>query len=241
MRSALFYICREASPMTKALLLLFSFLLLSLPLTAASQSNPAEAAFPEYRASAGRLDADGLPTSGAQLCLQKQPVCFDMPHLAAKGSPSVIYEFGLDPKVELVRVGGGGNLVLFAATYSGGGSGLLTRLSMLRYSAAKNALEDLLPETTVSEVSNYELWQIPEMSPYPLLVTANMYWDFGEQETHFDPHRFAIRVLTYDAKTGKYRQCLSYRTARKYNSEDPIVLKPEHAAILHRLKARMAR
>jgi hypothetical protein len=226
--------------MTKAQYLLGALLLLAPTLHAAPKAKPAEAAFPDYRVSEGKLDQDGLPMDGARLCLQRQPVCFQTPHLAAKNSPEVVYEFGLEPAAMLAPVHGGGSVVLFASTFSGGGSGLLIRLNLLRYSPAKKTLEDLLPETTVSEISNYDLWQIGTVSRYPLLVMANAYWDFSTQETHYAPHRFFITVLAYDTTSGRYKQVLRYRTARKYASEDPVVLKPERRVILQRLNLKTA-
>ncbi len=92
--------------------------------------------FPSFKLLSGATDSDGFPTSGAKLCLLKATgICFQMPSYNGYSGGSVTYEFGLDPVGERVPVTGDGSMILFSAQFSGGGSGTLDRLAILRYGA----------------------------------------------------------------------------------------------------------
>jgi len=195
--------------------------------------------FPRFKLIASPLDQDGIsPTSGAKLCtLQTKPVCYAMPAEMAKGGTQVEYQFGLDPVSERILVGDGGSVVFFLATFSGGGSGTLERAVLLRYQP-DGTIVNLLPYVAVTNVSQRQMWRLPDVSDYPVLVTADFIWDFAAHETHLSPHRFEIQAWKYDPAQDRYARAFSYRTAKKYDSGDssPVnVLKPERAEILRRL------
>ena len=195
--------------------------------------------FPRFRVAAGRVDADGMPLSGAKLCVLSKPgICYRLAAHAAYGSPSVIYEFGLEPEAEVLRLPNGGSWVFFSGRYSGGGSGTLDRLAVLRYRSAGSGGEivDLLPYVAVTNVSERAMWMVPGASAYPVLVCADFVW--GEGETHFSEHLYQVEGWRFDPGVDHYVKAFSYRTAKKYNGGDaePIrVLGPERGEILRQL------
>jgi hypothetical protein len=90
--------------------------------------------FPHFRLIPGNVDSDGFPTAGAKLCLLKPANdCYQMPSNTGYSSGSVVYTYGLDPRSERLSLKGGGSLVFFSAQFSGGGSGTLDSLAILRY------------------------------------------------------------------------------------------------------------
>jgi hypothetical protein len=180
--------------------------------SAAPRSRP----FPHFTQKEGKLDADGLPTSGATLCVfDGRNVCFEMP--PKEGSKNLTYEFGLEPHSERLPLADGSSWVFFTAMFSGGGSGTLTRFAVLRYSY-DGKIENLLPWVGVTNVSQYAMWSLPEVSPYPMLILADFVW--GKGESHFDRHFYNVSVWKFDPKFDHYFQAIEYRTAQKYSSGD---------------------
>lgn len=199
--------------------------------------------FPGYKQMQGQVDKDGFPTSGAKLCLiATADVCFAMPsHPYPEADAKGVYEFGLEPKSERLELPGGGALVLFTGTFSAGGSGTLERLVVLRYEA-DGSITNLLPYVAVTNQSDRAMWQLPEMSPLPILVTADFLWDFGSGETHLSKHFYQIHAYRYDASQDRYVEALSYKTAKRYPGLDDVervrVLVPEREEIVRRLRGR---
>jgi hypothetical protein len=201
--------------------------------------------FPRFQMTPGKADQDGvLPKSGARLCtLQAKPVCFTMPpHLET--SVRVEYEFGLDPVSERLPVQGGGSVIFFLATFSGGGSGTLERAALLR-SEPDGSLTNLLPYVAVTNQSQRQMWTLPEISPYPVLVTADFLWDFAAKETHFARHFYEVTVYRYDPAEDRYTKAFSYKTRKKYAGLDERnsvqVLGPEREEIIRRLATAISR
>jgi len=215
------------------------FALLATPALASGQASevPRPQPFPHFTQKEGRLDADGLPISGATLCLAEMSnLCFEMP--SKQESKDLTFEFGLEPHSERLLLADGGSLVFFTAMFSGGGSGTLTRFAVLRYTL-DGKIENLVPWAGVTNVSQYAMWNLPEASPYPLLVLADFLW--GKGESHFDPHFYNLSVWKFDPKLDHYSKAFEYRTARKYSGGDskPIrVLGPERQEILRRLESK---
>jgi hypothetical protein len=197
--------------------------------------------FPQFTLSEGRLDADGLPISGAKLCLiEQKDVCYHMPSETYGGS-KVTYEFGLEPHAKRLQLADGGSWVLFTAMFSGGGSGTLTRFALLRYlrdpKGAK--IENLLPWVGATNVSEWATWDVKGASANPILVRADFLW--GEGETHFESHFYKVSAWRYDPEVERYIQAFEYKTSRKYGGGDetPIrVLEPERGEITRRLTGR---
>lgn len=196
--------------------------------------------FPRYKQMQGKLDADGLPISGAKLCLlSSSDTCFTMPsHAVSENDMKYPFQFGLEPKSERLSLANGGSLIFFTGTFSGGGSGLLERLALLRF-GYDGKITDLLPYITVTDQSDRAMWQLPAISSYPILVTADFLWDMDAGETHFAHHFYQVRAYHYDPKLDRYVEAFSYKTSRKYAGEDDAdrirVLAPERAEILRRL------
>jgi hypothetical protein len=192
--------------------------------------------FPDFRLIQGNVDSDGLPNSGAKLCLLKPAnLCYQMPSNGGYSSGSVVYDYGLDPQYERLSLKAGGSLVLFTARFSGGGSGTLDSLAILEYENGK--IVNLLPFVGVTNQSDRAVWVIPETSSFPILVTADFYWADGE--THFANHSYTVTTYRFDTQIGRYSKAFSYRTSKKYPGLDGAdqvhVLKLERAEILKRL------
>jgi hypothetical protein len=88
-----------------------------------------------------------------------------MPSSKAEASDSVVYEFGLDPVSKRLPLPGGGALVFFSAQFSGGGSGTLDRLAILRYEI-DGKIVNLLPFVGVTNQSDRTVWQITSVSNF---------------------------------------------------------------------------
>lgn len=193
----------------------------------APHTNP----FPGYKISAGKVDGDGLPTSGAKLCLLAKPDrCFQMHAETASGN-----QFGLEPHAQRLPLPGGGSWVYFTAMFSGGGSGTLTQLAVLRFDPS-GEIVDLLPYVAATNVSEHAMWTVPKASSYPILVHADFIW--GDGETHFDRHFYTVEAWRFDPKLDRYVKAFSYQTSKKYGGGDvqPVtVLQPEREEIIKRL------
>lgn len=180
----------------------------------------------------GRQDSDGLPTSPARLCVGAAPVesCYE--------PPSDEFKFGIAPQARTIASLDGYLLVLFTATFSGGGSGLLTNFALLKIQ--DGALTDLPPRVQLTDQSEYKIWNLPEVSQLPVLVTADFVWDMNAGETHFAPHRYRISAYVFDPLTGKYSERVQYRTKKKYPGEDDVaaifVIGAEQPVILSALR-----
>lgn len=193
----------------------------------------------QYRVLPGNLDADGLPTTSARICLGAAGTnhCYT--------PPSEKYAFGLEPKAETIGTRVGHDLILFTATFSGGGSGDLTNLAILEERGGEFA--NLLPTVQLTNQSEYKRWNLPEISSLPILATADFVWDFDamkasnySEETHFARHRYKICVYIFDPQTRKYLQRIDFVTQKKYPGLDEAdsirVLDAERKAILAKLQ-----
>jgi hypothetical protein len=193
----------------------------------------------QYRVIPGKLDADGLPTTSARICLGTTGTdrCYT--------APSDKYAFGLDPKAETIGRLNGQDLILFKATFSSGGSGELTNLALLE--GRPSELVNVLPSVQLTNQSEYKLWNLPQISGLPTLATADFVWDFAAMkasnyadETHFAHHRYQISVYIFDQKVQKYLERIHYMTTKKYPGLDEAdsvrVLDAEKKAILAKLE-----
>jgi hypothetical protein len=188
------------------------------------------------------LDADGLPVSGASVCLLGKPhLCYQMPSETYPESSSVKYEFGLEPHSERLPLVDGGSWLFFSAMFSGGGSGTLTGLAVLRFEgdSGEGRIVNLMPWVGATNVSQWAMWTLPHISKYPVLVHADFIW--GQGETHFSSHLYKVEAWEFDAVADHYARAFEYKTSRKYSGGDdsPIrVLEPERAEIIKRLASR---
>jgi hypothetical protein len=196
------------------------------------------AEFPPFKVIQGNVDSDGLPTSGAKLCLLKSTdSCYQMPSNSGYSSGSVIYDYGINPYSERLPLKGGGSIVLFSAQFSGGGSGTLDSLAILRYESS-GKIVNLLPFVGVTNQSEHAVWSDPNGSGLPVLVTADFYWMQGE--THFAKHFYTVSAYRFDDQKGQYIKAFSYRTSKKNAGLDEAervnVLGLERENILRRLR-----
>ena len=200
-------------------------------------STPLSRPFPHFTQKEGQSDAEGFPTSGATLCVLGRPdLCFEMP--LKQEDKNLTYEFGLEPHSERLPLADGGSWVFFTAMFSGGGSGTLTRFAVLRYTP-EGKIENLLPWVGVTNVSQYAMWNLPEVSLYPVLVFADFVW--GEGEIHFGSHYYTVEAWKFDPKIDHYSKVFEYRTAQKYSGGDDVrirVLGPERQQIIRRLESK---
>ncbi len=196
--------------------------------------------FPRFRLIGGPADEFGAsPSVGAKLCLLKpMDDCYQMPAHSAGGDGKLLYEFGMDPVSERELVGGG-SVIFFLATFSGGGSGTLERAALLRYQA-DGKIVNLLPYVAVTNQSQRQMWSMPGISNYPVLVTADFRWDFAAKETHFSRHFYDVTAYRYNPTKDGYVQAFTYVTKKRYPGLDEAdrfrVLGPERDEIVRRLK-----
>jgi hypothetical protein len=220
---------------------MFVFLPISVSAAQASRTQSAsEMEFPRYKLIEGVKENPYFATTGAQLCLADGlKTCFRFsPQKTELNDEEMVTQFGLLPEGQRVSIRAGGSLVLFFAD-SGGGSGSADRFALLRY-RRDQPLYDLLPEIELSNQSDHALWDIPRVSPMPLLMTADFLWENG---AHYGSHHYEIRAYRYNADLDKYEQILKYQTKRKYrgfdNFDDPFpLLRHERASILQKLGIR---
>ncbi|WP_175818862.1 hypothetical protein [Burkholderia sp. BCC0419] len=201
------------------------------------QAAPRETAFPRFTQAEGRLDADGLPLSGVKLCvLPDRAPCFEMPPAPLPHSSKEWYQFGLNPRSERLPIASGGSWVFFSGMFSGGGSGMLERVAVLRV-GANGKIENLMPKVTQTEMADRAMWNLPEVSPYPLFVRADYEW--GKDEDHFGPHFFEVDAWVFDPAANQYAKRFAYRTSKRYDRGEggDHVLSAERPEILRRLAA----
>jgi hypothetical protein len=199
----------------------------------------------QYRLLPGQADKDGCsPTTPARICSGANGTehCYALPSTKD-------YIFGLDPEQKNIGKLDGQTLTLFSATFSGCGSGSLTSLAMLVERGGEFA--DLLPPVQVTNQSEHRVWNLPQVSSLPVLVTADFIWDLEAgkksnltQETHFAAHRYSIRAYVFDPTSRVYVERAHFDTKKKYPGLDAVesirVLEPEQPQTIARLTHKSA-
>lgn len=220
-----------------------TFLILTLTIPLFAQSPEPVRPFPPYRIVAPYAKAD-FPSKPARLCLLNAPrTCYKLDSIRdGSFTKGEVVNFGRAPRAERHELSDGGSLVLFMAS-SGGGSGTTFRLALLRYSTT-GSLDDLLPRTLVDNQSDYALWEEPNLSSMPILLTADFLW--GAMEAHYGDHRYTVRAYRYDEPSAKYEPVLRYVTKHKYPSADIFdgarrypVLRHERERIVSELESKI--
>jgi hypothetical protein len=212
----------------------------ALRVVAQGESSTAVREFPQYRVYQGVLGEDNFPISGARLCTTEgKPNCFTLAHSGAKSDEDSWSYFGLRARSQRLKLDGGGSVVLFNAN-CGGGSGSADRYVLLR-SEPDGHLKNLLPEIIVTNQADVATWDIPNVSPLPVFVTADYLW--GGMEAHYSSHFFEVRIYVYDAAADRYKLRHKYQTAHKYPGIDnweqaPEVLEKERGKIIEMLGAK---
>jgi hypothetical protein len=198
----------------------------------------------QYHVLPGKTDPgdfeDCFPKTPARICLGTTGTahCHEPPS-------EKDYIFGLEPKATPVGRLDGNELTLFSAMFSGCGSGTLTDFSLL--TTRNGDFVNLLPKVELSNQSEYKLWDLPQLSKLPILVTADFVWDFEamqksnyDEETHFAPHRYRVEAFVFDANSHRYLQKVHYETTNKYPGLDDVdeikILDAEKIVILAKLR-----
>lgn len=124
--------------------------------------------------------------------------------------------------------------------FSAGGSGTFRRLAVLRYDEAEGKIVNLLPWVGVTNLSQFAIWNLSQVSPYPILVIADFVWGAGE--SHFDsPYFYAVGAWKFDPGRDRYVKAFEYETLQKHdggNSAPIRVLQSERPQIVQRLKSK---
>jgi hypothetical protein len=91
----------------------------------------------------------------------------------------------------------------------------------------------------VTNQSQRQMWSLPEVSSYPVLLTVDFHWDFAANETHFARHFYEVTAYRYEPSRDCYVETFTYVTKKKYPGLDETdrirVLGPERDEILRRL------
>jgi hypothetical protein len=204
-----------------------------LPLTALAACFGALVCHAQYHVIPGDTDENGCSgKKSARICAGSTGA----EHCYAPPSEK-LYTFGLEPKTIPAGQLNGQPLILFSAMFSGCGSGTLTDYSLV---TIKNGeFVKLSPKIQLTDQSQHQLWQLPQISPYPVFVTADFIWDF-KTETHFSHHRYVIHTYVFDQSAGQYLEELHFETTRKYPGEDDgvklNVLESEKSSIISQLQ-----
>ena len=90
-------------------------------------------------------------------------------------------------------------------------------LSILEYESG-GKIVNLLPFVGVTNQSERAVWSVPEVSRFPILVTADFDWMDGE--THFSRHFYTVSAYCFSIKNDRYVKAFSYRTSKKYPGLD---------------------
>ena len=144
----------------------------------------------------------------------------------------------MEPETKSLGTFNNEELILFSAMFSGCGSGTLRDYSLL---VVRNGeFVNLLPHIRLTNQSEIVIWKRPQISIFPIVITADFIWDFDKNETHFSAHFYQISVYSFDPLNKQYKQILSYKTAHKYSGLDDVdginVVKPETQVILKRIQ-----
>jgi hypothetical protein len=140
----------------------------------------------------------------------------------------------LNPQAQQMALKPGLDAILFTARASAGGSGSRTILALLV--SKHGRLDNLLPDVTISEQSEYRMWREPTISELPLVITAN--YVSQDAEAHFAAHHFRISSYRFGSQLQNYVLQDEYVTAKKYmDTGQPMrILEQERQEILTRLR-----
>ena len=182
----------------------------------------------------GSVDSTACqPLSPARICLGSTETdrCYTPP-----GSKENI--FALDPAANQIGSVDGNPLIIFKADFSRCGNGLLSDYSLL--TLRNGQWINLLPTIRLSDQSQHNLWNLPNISPQPILVTADFIWNMDRHETREGLHNYLIQAFVYDPAKGHYKEALRYTTSKRYPGTDladaPGILAMEKPVLLKKLK-----
>jgi hypothetical protein len=110
--------------------------------------------------------------------------------------------------------------LLFIARFHGGGSGTRSLITLWVYDEDAKKFVNILPEITISELGAYKLLVESNGGIDGVLVVADYMW--GEKETHWDPHRYSVKIYQYDQKQRTFKPVCrpGFVTEEKYEYSD---------------------
>jgi len=124
--------------------------------------------------------------------------------------------------------------VLFTAEFFGGGSGSLKLITLWSFNNKENNFINLLPPVAITEQGEYQFFINLKDNIGCLFIKAD--YIFGDDETHFSPHRYRIKIYRYSKKTNSFKFVNKYETKVKYKSLNDVdeisVIKYEKKKIL---------
>ena len=113
-----------------------------------------------------------------------------------------------------------------------GGSGSLRLITLWAYRDDTQKFDNVLPKVLLSEQGEYRLISHENVFN-EAFVTADYIW--GENETHFSPHRFKIKIYVFNEDDKSFLLKAEYTTKLKYKSLDDVD-KKQMNIIRHELK-----
>lgn len=132
-------------------------------------------------------DADGfMPKGSASICIEGPPQrqCCKAAEL-----------YGHNATAGVIRIEKGMPALFFSAL-SRGTSGSAIHFALLRPGSG-DRLDNFLPDTSVSNQSEYAFWNDASISGSSIFVTAD--WTLGPDESHYSPHRYIISAYALRA------------------------------------------
>lgn len=109
------------------------------------------------------------------------------------------------------------NLILFVSEYCGGCAESLRLISIWAYRTDTTKFENLAPTITITEQGEYKFLTRKD-GLEGFFVTAD--YILGDNETLFAPHKYRIKLFTYNASTNSFILANEYITKRLYGFDN---------------------
>jgi hypothetical protein len=119
-----------------------------------------------------------------------------------------------------------GNDLLFVADCRGV-SDVLRLVTLWTYDEQTAGFVNILPQIGINLADEFRFFGAGDLAPNRTLIVANFIW--AENEAHYDPHHYKIRIFQEDRPTQSFKLLSEYVTRKKYEgSEDPEkIINPE--------------
>ena len=158
---------------------------------------------------AGReIGGEGTP---AQLCVDSAGIrhCF----LFFDGNEA----YDSNAEAHEVKLSSGGKLILLTAEHDISADSTVRSIALLanRGGELKNIL------SLKHSIEDYAIWNLPDISRMPILLTAYSIWDM-DTECHACAHRYTIASYVYNTLEAQYVQFDQLSTSAKYESNAKI-------------------
>ena len=136
-----------------------------------------------------------------------------------------------------IKLPSGGRLLLVTALSLGGSDGTL---DLVLLDEQNQQPMNLLPHVELASANAglWEYWQMENLSPMPIIVTADPVWsddNVSNAEEGSHSHEFAINAYFFDKATVQYIDQVNYVTSRKYSGGNDVILL-EKPTIIAKLK-----